>query len=86
MLHANKSGLAGKPKEDTQEFNDLIEKELEWLRYNTECTKEEIDERQAEFMKKVNTMMPPPPTEENGEPSTPPPTTETGDVKVEEID
>lgn len=87
MLYANKSGLNGKPKEETQEFNDFIDNELEWLRYNTECTKEEVDERQTKFMEKVNTMMPPPqPSEGEGTPEPPTSTTNEGEVKIEEID
>ena len=58
MLFENKSRLAAVDNDESKAFIEYLDKELEWLHHNLAATKEEIGERQSEFMKKLEEMLP----------------------------
>lgn len=58
MLFENKSRLAAVNNDESKAFIEYLDKELEWLHHNLEATKEEIQERQTEFTKKLEEMLP----------------------------
>jgi L1 cell adhesion molecule like protein len=77
MLFENKSRLAGNDTDTVKEFMKYMEEELEWLHHHAEATKEEIQERQSVFNKKLEEAMPatepgtgPPPEDMEGTPFT----------------
>ena len=96
LLYQNKQGVPDKP--ETKDYRDFIEGEIDWLQTHTEASKEEVEKRQSDFMKKASEMMPPAeevPEGKNPNPfsqtSEPPPSASTSgsggeEIKIEEID
>lgn len=86
LLYTQKSNIPSEQKDnpDVEIINKKIDEELSWLSYNSNASKEEIEDRQSkfqEFLKENSKNMP-----------SPPPTTESqsdsvhSDPKVEEVD
>jgi molecular chaperone DnaK (HSP70) len=59
MLYENKSRLAEVETEEGKEMKKFIDEEIEWVHNKLSVTKEEMEDRQSQFMKKLDELMPP---------------------------
>jgi L1 cell adhesion molecule like protein len=83
MLYANKQNVTG--KEEAKDIAEFIDKEIEWVSCHQDASQEEIQERQKEFMKKMDELAPVQKDAAAPEGATPF-SAETSDVKIEEVD